>query len=77
MSLPMWGEWIEILNTVTNSLVYMSLPMWGEWIEIGKIPFRCRSEYLSLPMWGEWIEMFSLWVFPTAARVSPHVGRVD
>jgi len=35
MSLPAWGEWIEI--SICRPFfwpVYQSLPAWGEWIEI-------------------------------------------
>ena len=35
MSLPAWGEWIEItLQLPFRRLYETSLPAWGEWIEI-------------------------------------------
>ena len=35
MSLPMRGEWIEILQVLSSSAnIVLSLPMRGEWIEI-------------------------------------------
>jgi len=37
MSLPAWGEWIEIVTTNVNVLDDKSLPAWGEWIEIPSI----------------------------------------
>ena len=33
-SLPVWGEWIEILLHKAKELISLSLPVWGEWIEI-------------------------------------------
>jgi len=35
-SLPMRGEWIEIVTLAPSVTVIVSLPMRGEWIEIGK-----------------------------------------
>ena len=34
MSLPAWGEWIEISLLVSGYGRILSLPAWGEWIEI-------------------------------------------
>ncbi len=57
VSLPAWGEWIEIQKSFRRTLHSWSLPAWGEWIEI---VFHRDSSILSpesLPAWGEWIEM--------------------
>ena len=56
LSLPMRGEWIEIISSAVTAGARPSLPMRGEWIEIGN---RRRTAILhrSLPMRGEWIEM--------------------
>ena len=40
MSLPMRGEWIEILFCSRIAKNTMSLPMRGEWIEIGRAADR-------------------------------------
>lgn len=34
LSLPMWGEWIEIAGDTSTWTRRTSLPMRGEWIEI-------------------------------------------
>ena len=34
MSLPAWGEWIEIGIVRDQRENLLSLPAWGEWIEI-------------------------------------------
>ena len=34
MSLPVWGEWIEIFMRLIKIAHYKSLPVWGEWIEM-------------------------------------------
>ena len=34
MSLPAWGEWIEIHVKKATQKTCRSLPAWGEWIEI-------------------------------------------
>ena len=34
MSLPVWGEWIEIVKFSGSQNLTESLPVWGEWIEI-------------------------------------------
>ena len=34
MSLPVWGEWIEIGSMRSYAADRRSLPVWGEWIEI-------------------------------------------
>ncbi len=35
MSLPAWGEWIEIdVQFIADTYIGSSLPAWGEWIEI-------------------------------------------
>jgi len=57
VSLPAWGEWIEILMIRTTfSDLTTSLPAWGEWIEITKTALEMDIAR-SLPAWGEWIEI--------------------
>ena len=34
VSLPVWGEWIEIGIGQMGADGILSLPVWGEWIEI-------------------------------------------
>ena len=34
LSLPVWGEWIEISWEADAQAAAASLPVWGEWIEI-------------------------------------------
>ena len=34
MSLPAWGEWIEIYMSSRKGGHLLCLPAWGEWIEI-------------------------------------------
>ena len=34
LSLPVWGEWIEVLSGIQKRCCAWSLPVWGEWIEI-------------------------------------------
>ena len=57
LSLPVWGEWIEIATVWTDVFSHGSLPVWGEWIEIGAAWNDRRIINASLPVWGEWIEM--------------------
>ena len=57
MSLPVWGEWIEISRARARPAnPCASLPVWGEWIEISRFSW-CSRISMSLPVWGEWIEM--------------------
>ena len=57
MSLPVWGEWIEIAIAILLEPGTWSLPVWGEWIEICLWSIVGHGGKLSLPVWGEWIEM--------------------
>ena len=34
LSLPAWGEWIEMVTVQPSSSTATSLPAWGEWIEM-------------------------------------------
>ena len=79
LSLPAWGEWIEIAPWTGALLsVFRSLPAWGEWIEIEEYKKYFEGITGSLPAWGEWIEIgrttFHFFIFP---KVSPRMGRVD
>jgi len=56
VSLPAWGEWIEIPRAFDIFCMASSLPAWGEWIEIFIQTPSIRRTW-SLPAWGEWIEM--------------------
>ena len=56
LSLPMRGEWIEIIPSYGDLEQAMSLPMRGEWIEITHFG-RMAVSFESLPMRGEWIEI--------------------
>ena len=77
MSLPAWGEWIEIKNRRRHCDVFWSLPAWGEWIEIAGNYTHLSGEHLSLPAWGEWIEISQLKEWGDKLQVSPRMGRVD
>ena len=45
MSLPVWGEWIEISDAAKKTYQDLSLPMRGEWIEISfRRPLRLDSQ---------------------------------
>ena len=70
-SLPVWGEWIEMVLSVRDGGVGESLPVWGEWIEMcPPRPLLMQAE--SLPVWGEWIEIPSFrGGRPSGARLSP------
>ena len=52
MSLPAWGEWIEIFGAKGLTLMPWSLPAWGEWIEIC-IPRGCGTGSHGLSPHGE------------------------
>ena len=56
-SLPMRGEWIEIMRGKKESHLCSSLPMRGEWIEIALVSPALTAAEASLPMRGEWIEI--------------------
>ena len=57
-SLPVWGEWIEILPLLLIcDFCKVSLPVWGEWIEICAFSAPLLRGQ-SLPVWGEWIEIW-------------------
>ena len=56
-SLPVWGEWIEIVGLKNWLNSPPSLPVWGEWIEISWEADAQAEAATSLPVWGEWIEM--------------------
>ena len=47
MSLPVWGEWIEIQASRALMKASESLPVWGEWIEIGKRQLARRNHPVS------------------------------
>ena len=76
MSLPAWGEWIEISATARKITPIPSLPAWGEWIEMKTGTIFC-SFPTSLPAWGEWIEIEKMITYGQPVEVSPRVGRVD
>ena len=76
MSLPVWGEWIEIFQSRAPLSQAVSLPVWGEWIEIGLVNTLINNRK-SLPVWGEWIEMCNRYSCHFPLLVSPRVGRVD
>ena len=46
-SLPMQGEWIEILCQLPKAAAIASLPMQGEWIEIAGIIHRRHTPWVS------------------------------
>ena len=76
-SLPMRGEWIEIMmGHLHSARLLLSLPMRGEWIEIVKEQDRGLG-LGSLPMRGEWIEISAAVGESIQTVVSPHAGRVD
>ena len=77
LSLPMRGEWIEMVIFYPTLPAFQSLPMRGEWIEIrGGRPSGARRSG-SLPMRGEWIEIARAVIGSLPITVSPHAGRVD
>jgi len=44
MSLPAWGEWIEIRSQyIRKGAPRQSLPAWGEWIEMAGKPARYQT----------------------------------
>ena len=49
MSLPVWGEWIEIIIVAVDSRVTKSLPVWGEWIEIVICPLTAGKSFCLSP----------------------------
>ena len=77
LSLPAWGEWIEINFHCYNLHCYNRLSPRGE----SGLKSVCNATAVclipSLPAWGEWIEI-SLSSSAIISRfVSPRVGRVD
>jgi len=42
VSLPAWGEWIEIWLATALCILGKSLPAWGEWIEMVQAYFFCE-----------------------------------
>ncbi len=56
LSLSVWREWIEMLNTSFCAAALKSLSVWREWIEIGNEGIAVAAA-LSLSVWREWIEM--------------------
>ena len=61
VSLPMRGEWIEMIDCSSSHdwTIVLSLPMRGEWIEMrdGTLAVNLAAVIVSLPMRGEWIEI--------------------
>ena len=57
LSLPVWGEWIEMQPWQVERQLRLSLPVWGEWIEITCPGDLGHTIFRSLPVWGEWIEI--------------------
>ena len=77
LSLPAWGEWIEILIELRLFSNAFRLSPHGE---SGLKSWYFRQDRLhtsSLPAWGEWIEIFFAAVFAADDFVSPRMGRVD
>jgi len=77
MSLPAWGEWIEmpLRNPVTS--INRSLPAWGEWIEIVK-QYDIQQIIASLSPHGEsGLKSLNLFFKGGFIMVSPRMGRVD
>jgi len=77
MSLPAWGEWIEIICINASLCISKCLSPHGEsglksvYAETQIPPLR------SLPAWGEWIEIIVAGFKFHAFIVSPRMGRVD
>ena len=77
LSLPMRGEWIEILSSAGGTPMIESLPMRGEWIEI-IWPLSVLVILCSLSPCGESGLKYSLLkALGQVLQVSPHAGRVD
>ena len=76
-SLPVWGEWIEMLKANFTPNERKCLSPCGE--SGLKLDGKTRDSHrkLSLPVWGEWIEMPMYSVARSVPTVSPRVGRVD
>jgi len=52
MSLPAWGEWIEMRKMLYRCTSSKSLPAWGEWIEIA-LPSMVAKPICGLSPHGE------------------------
>ena len=65
VSLPVWGEWIEISAVGFRSQQRQSLPVWGEWIEIS-VSTRFSGSARRLSPCGE-----SGLKFPLPGRFAP------
>ena len=76
-SLPMRGEWIEIvLNGLTDYLLLGLSPCGESGLKL-RGGQRHVQRLRSLPMRGEWIEIRAFLSSRPAPTVSPHAGRVD
>ena len=77
MSLPAWGEWIEITLACRDKSSKRSLPAWGEWIEIAPGE-NYQHSILSLSPHGEsGLKFAEMKAVAANSQVSPRMGRVD
>ena len=57
LSLPVWGEWIEITSSPFSMRFLVSLSPCGE-SGLKSMYHACNRMWIvSLPVWGEWIEI--------------------
>ena len=76
-SLPVWGEWIEIIVQRGEELKIESLPVWGEWIEMSERQRMHPNEERLSPCGESGLKLTRPLAVPMAETVSPRVGRVD
>ena len=57
-SLPVWGEWIEIVREQVFAIERSLSPCGESGLKLKQDLFLPRLVGLSLPVWGEWIEIF-------------------
>ena len=77
LSLPVWGEWIEIDAGGDAHGGGGGLSPCGESGLKSRGADGSGSVSTSLPVWGEWIEIRQPFHLRREGLVSPRVGRVD
>ena len=78
MSLPAWGEWIEIAISITFfAYVYCLSPHGESGLKYSTVADYYNGVGGSLPAWGEWIEIKKVLTYRKMWYVSPRMGRVD
>ena len=70
---PYMGAWIEIFNSLNNTIHLTVAPYMGAWIEINTFA-SSASNSLVAPYMGAWIEIYVVEITESGRIVAPYMG---